>query len=95
MLIEGVGLFDGRDIESPMLGKFLIFRRHDGERQIGRDPIQIDPVVAVYVAAVAVRPGRGLRLGDEGSDGRIDPTQRCHRNDAHCDTRRDQPHDRP
>jgi len=95
MLIEGVGFFDGRDIEAPMLGKLLIFRRHDRERQIGRNPVQIHPAVAVYVAGVSARPRLGLRFGDVGSDGRIDPTQRRHRNDTRGETSHDQPHDRP
>jgi len=32
MLVEGIGFFDGRDIEAPMFRKLLIFRRHDRER---------------------------------------------------------------
>ena len=95
MLIERVGFFDGRDIEAPVLGKLLIFRRHDRERQIGRNPIQINPIVAVYIGGVAACPRRSLRLGDEGGDGRIDPPQRRDGKDARGDAPHDQPHDRP
>jgi len=51
-----------------VLGELLIFRRHDGERQIGRDSIQVDPSVAIDVVGVSVRPRRGLRLGHEGGE---------------------------
>jgi len=95
VLIERVRLFDGRNVEAPMLGELLIFGCHDGERQIGRDSIQIDPTVAIDVVGVAARPRRGLRLGHERSEKRIDPTQRRHREDAGRNTHRDQPHDRP
>jgi len=95
VLVERVGLFDGRNIEAPVLGELLIFRRHDGERQIGRDSIQVDPTVAIDVVGVSVRPRRGLRLGHEGGERRIDPTQRRHREDARRNADHDQPHDRP
>jgi len=94
VLIERVGLFDGRNIEAPMLGKLLVFRRHDGERQVGRDSIQIDPTMAIDVVGVAVRPCRGLRFGHERGEGRIDPTQRRHCEDARRNADHGQPHHR-
>jgi hypothetical protein len=63
MLIERVGLLDGLDVEAPVFGEFLIFRGHHGQRQIGRDAVQIHPAVTELVvgsrlsqAAIALRP---------------------------------------
>jgi len=91
VLVERIGLFDGRHIEAPMLRKLLILRRHDGERQIGRDFIQSHPAVTEVVAGAALHPRRDLRLGHECGVGWIDPTQRGDGHDARQDANHDQP----
>jgi hypothetical protein len=95
MQIQGIGPFDGLDIEAPVLGKLLILRSDDGERQVGRDPIQIDPGVAKYVVRIAAGPGRQLRLRHECAEERIDPAQDEHREHARRNANHDQPHHCP
>jgi hypothetical protein len=43
VLVERVGFLDGRDIEAPVLRKFLILGRYHRQRQIGRNAVQIYP----------------------------------------------------
>ena len=46
VLVELIGLLDGLDVESPVVGEFLILRGDHGERQIGRDAREIRPTCA-------------------------------------------------
>jgi len=99
VLIELVRLLDGFHVEAPMLGEFLIFRRHDRERQIGRNLTQIHPTMAERIGAIALLPGRHLGLRHEGGVGRIDPPQQCDQScaqdDAGEDERQQRPHQPP
>jgi len=65
MLIEFIGFLDGLHVEAPMLGEFLIFRSHDCEGEIGRDLIQIHPMMAEDIGAIMLPPRSYLRLRHE------------------------------
>src|SRR5271167_1256930 len=54
VLIEFVGLFDGLHVETPVLGKLLILRGNDSQRQVRRNPVQIRPAMAHYVGRITL-----------------------------------------